>query len=264
MTRLSPEKTIEHTNQSRAAVLERALGLEYVTIGWNVVEGVVAVTAALGAGSVALLGFGIDSFIESASGGILTWRLLAEKRGRGRSEKEVAQLDERAKRLVAYTLFLLAAYIAFDAASKLWHGERPEPSALGIAVTAVSLGVMWWLARAKRGAAHALESRALEADSVQTTACWSLSLIVLGGIGLNALLGWWWADPVAALGMTWFLVQEGREAWHGEDCWERRAARTIPEGHAAASGGDPATSRTGTRRPSRISKRHFQTAYSTG
>ena len=85
-------------------------------------------------------------------------------------------------------------------------------------VTTISLGVMWWLARAKRRIAIALGSRALEADSFQTTACWWLSLITLTGVGLNALVGWWWADPVAALAMTWFLVREGREAWRGDDC----------------------------------------------
>jgi divalent metal cation (Fe/Co/Zn/Cd) transporter len=182
-----------------------------------VLEGLVALVAALGAGSVALLGFGIDSFVESASGGILIWRLLAERTSR-QIEKDISELDARAKRLVAWTLFLLAAYIAFDAVTTLWRREAPAPSSLGIAVTALSIGVMWWLARAKRQAAHALHSRALEADSVQSSACWWLSCIVLGGVGLNALFGWWWADPVAALGMTYFLVREGREAWKGEDC----------------------------------------------
>jgi divalent metal cation (Fe/Co/Zn/Cd) transporter len=201
----------------RAAPLAHALRLEYLTVGWNVLEGLVALFAALGAGSVALLGFGIDSFVESVSGGILVWRLFAERTSR-RTEKEISELDERAKRLVAWTLFLLAAYIAFDAVTTLWRREDPAPSPLGIAVTALSIGVMWWLARAKRQVAQALHSRALEADSVQTSACWWLSCIVLGGVGLNALFGWWWADPVAALGMTYFLIREGRVAWKGEDC----------------------------------------------
>ncbi len=201
----------------RAATLTHALRLEYLTVGWNVLEGLVALVAALGAGSVALLGFGIDSFVECASGGILIWRLRAERTNRP-NERQTSDLDARAKRLVASTLFLLAAYVVFDALTTLWNRDAPAPSSLGIAVTALSIGVMWWLARAKRRAAHALHSRALEVDSVQTSACWWLSCTVLGGIGLNALFGWWWADPVAALAMSYFLVREGREAWRGEEC----------------------------------------------
>jgi divalent metal cation (Fe/Co/Zn/Cd) transporter len=203
-------------NPSRSKLVRYALRLEFFTIGWNILEGILAVLAATAAGSVALLGFGIDSFVESTSGGILIWRLRAEKAG-GRSQADIQALDERAHKLVAFTLFALAAYVTIDACSALWNRDRPESSPLGIAVTALSLGVMWWLAREKRRAAHALGSRALEADSFQTTACWWLSLIVLAGIGLNAVLGWWWADPVAALGMTWFLVKEGRQAWVGAD-----------------------------------------------
>jgi divalent metal cation (Fe/Co/Zn/Cd) transporter len=174
------------------------------------------VAAALAAGSVALLGFGIDSFVETTSGLILIWRLRAEVRAS--DPEEIERLDQRAHKLVALSLFLLAAWVAFDAVRALVTGERPEPSGVGIAITSLSMGVMWWLARAKRRTAVALGSRALEADSFQTTACWWLSLVTLSGIGLNAAFGWWWADPVAALGMTWFLVSEGREAWRGEDC----------------------------------------------
>jgi divalent metal cation (Fe/Co/Zn/Cd) transporter len=200
----------------RAGHLRRGLRLEYLTVGWNVVEGLVSIVAATAAGSVALLGFGIDSFVETASGLVMIWRLHAERRARDR--QEIERLDERAHKLVASSLFLLAAYVAFDAVKALVARERPEPTVVGVAVTALSLAVMWWLARAKREAALGLESRALEADSFQTTACFWLSLITLSGIALNAALGWWWADPVAALGMTWFLVSEGREAWRGEDC----------------------------------------------
>lgn len=202
----------------RATLVRRALGLEYLTVGWNLVEGVVSITAALAAGSVALLGFGIDSFVESASGSIIIWRLLAE---RPHTDAEAIEaLERRAQRLVALSLFGLAAYIVVDAVKTLILQEHPEPSAVGVAVTMLSIGVMWWLARAKRRTAIALGSRAMEADAFQTTACWWLSLIVLGGIGVNALTGWWWADPLAAIGMTYFLVREGREAWEGEDCCE--------------------------------------------
>ena len=201
---------------SREASLAHARRLEYLTVGWNVVEGVVAVGAAVAAGSVALLGFGIDSFVECASGLVLLWRLGAEQRGM--EAEAIERLDERAHKLVGASLFLLAAYVAVDAAHALWTQERPEPSVVGMALTAVSIATMLWLARAKRRAAAVLQSRALEADAFQTTACFWLSVITLGGIGLNMFLGWWWADPVAALGMTWFIAKEGREAWRGEDC----------------------------------------------
>jgi divalent metal cation (Fe/Co/Zn/Cd) transporter len=200
----------------RTGLVRRGLALEYLTVGWNIFEGVVSVAAAVAAGSVALLGFGIDSFVETASGLILIWRLRAERHARDR--EEIERLDRRAHKLVGLSLFLLAAYVAFDAAKALIARERPEPTLVGIAVTSLSLTVMWWLARAKRRTARSLASRALEADSFQTTACFWLSLVTLVGIALNATLGWWWADPVAALGMTWFLVAEGREGWRGEDC----------------------------------------------
>lgn len=200
----------------RAALRAHALRLEYASLGWNLVEGVVAVAAALSAGSVALLGFGLDSFVESASALVLLWRLHAEAGQRDRAAIE--RLDRRAHRLVGVTLFLLAAWVAFDAARTLWARERPETSVPGMAITALSIVLMPLLARAKRRAAAALESRALAADAFQTTACWWLSVVTLAGIGLNAAFGWWWADPVAALAMTVFLVREGREAWRGEDC----------------------------------------------
>ena len=201
---------------SRRRLIAKALRLEYVTVGWNVVEGVVAVTAALAAGSVALLGFGIDSFVESVSGLILTWRLLAEQRGR--DHVSIAELDRRAHERVAASLFALAAYITFDAAKSLYGREVPERSLVGIVLTTISMGVMLWLGRAKRHAAAALNSRALAADAFQTTACWWLSVAALGGLGLNALWGWSWADPVAALVMALLIAREGREAWVGRDC----------------------------------------------
>ena len=200
----------------RTDLLRGALRLEWLTLGWNIVEGVVSVAAALAAGSVALLGFGIDSFVESFSGGILLWRLRAERHDM--SAAEIERLDRRARKLVAVSLFLLAAWVAFDAARALWERDRPEASPVGIAVTTISIFVMLWLGRAKRRAAAALGSRALEADAFQTTACWWLSIITLSGIGLNALFGWWWADPVAALAMTPLILHEGREAWRGEEC----------------------------------------------
>lgn len=204
------------TTSPRAGTLRTALRLEYLTVGWNVVEGLVAITAAVAAGSVALFGFGVDSFVECASGLVLLWRLSAERRGL--DGEAIERLDQRAHRLVGATLFLLAAYVAIDAGRTLWKHEHPSPSIVGIALTSVSIVAMYWLARAKRRAAAALTSKALEADAFQTTACFWLSIITLSGIGLNAVLGWWWADPAAALGMTWFIAKEGLEAWRGEEC----------------------------------------------
>lgn len=203
-------------SDTRRKLLQRGLQLEYLTVGWNVIEGLVSVSAALAAGSVALLGFGIDSFVETASGVILIWRLRAEPNAR--DTETIERLDQRAHKLVALSLFALAIYIVFEAIVRLVTQERPEPTIVGIAVTTLSMLVMWWLAKAKRRAASGLASRALEADSFQTSACFWLSVITLGGIGLNALFGFWWADPVAALSMTYFLVSEGREAWRGESC----------------------------------------------
>lgn len=199
----------------RSQALTHAARLEYLTIGWNVLEGLIGVAAALAAGSVALLGFGIDSFVESSSGAVLLWRLAAERSAQSHTTVEV--LDRRARRLVGVTLFLLAAFVAVDAVWTLWRQEQPRPSVIGIGLALVSIGVMAWLARAKRRVAHLLGSRALEADAFQTTACFWLSIIVVCGIGLNAAFGWWWADPVAALGMTYFIAREGREAWRGEE-----------------------------------------------
>jgi len=211
---------------SRDRLVARALRLEYLTVGWNVVEGVVAIGAALAAGSVALLGFGIDSFVEMASGLVLLWRFHAERGAR--DHEEIERLEQRALRLVGASLFLLAAWVAFDATRTLWERERPSPSAVGIGLTALSIVTMQWLARAKRRTAALLGSRALEADAFQTTACFWLSVVTLAGIGLNGALGWWWADPVAALGMVPLIAKEGLEAWRGEECGCENAALTGP------------------------------------
>lgn len=208
--------TIPAAPDARPAIRAHALRLEYFSLGWNLAEGVIAVAAALAAGSVALLGFGLDSFVESASAVVLVWRLRAE--AHAHDAAAVERLDRRAHRLVGVSLFLLAAWVVLDASLALWNRERPSASPVGIALTSVSIVLMMWLARAKRRTAAALASRALAADSFQTTACWWLSVVTLAGIGLNAAFGWWWADPVAALAMTAFLVREGREAWRGEDC----------------------------------------------
>ena len=200
----------------RPALLRRGLRLEYLTVGWNLIEGVVAVAAALASGSVALLGFGIDSFVESISGSVLIWRLRAEHGGRHAAES-IERIERRAERLVAASFLLLAAYIVVDASLTLLAAERPDASPVGVGLTAVSLAVMLWLASAKRRTGRELGSRALVADAAQTQACWYLSATTLAGLSLNALLGWWWADPLAAYGIAFFLAREGLEAWRGEN-----------------------------------------------
>lgn len=200
----------------RPSQVRGALRLEYLTVGWNVVEAGVALWAARASGSVALLGFGIDSCVETLSGAVLIWRLRAEASARDREHVEA--LDRRAHKLVGASLLLLAAYVAADASLSLLRAEKPQTSVVGIGLTALSMGVMMWLARAKRRAAAALQSKALAADAFQTTACWWLSVVALAGLALNAALGWWWADPSAALLMSALIAKEGRSAWRGEDC----------------------------------------------
>jgi divalent metal cation (Fe/Co/Zn/Cd) transporter len=202
---------------SRPALLRRALRLEYLTVGWNLVEGTIAIAAATASGSVALLGFGIDSFVESASGSVMIWRLLAERNADADDGERIEQVERRAQKLVAASLILLAAYIAWDSITSILAGDRPQPSLVGILLAIASLSVMWWLAREKRRVGTALGSRAMTADAFQTDACFWLSLFLLVGIGANALFGWWWADPLAALGMTFFIGREALEAWRGED-----------------------------------------------
>ncbi len=169
-----------------------------------------AIGAGLLAGSVALMGFGVDSVIESLSGGVLLWRLQSHETDEKR--------EKLALKLVGIAFYLLAAFIGLEAAKTLLRQETPQVSLIGIGLCALSLVVMPLLARAKRRIAVQLESRALEADSRQTNLCAYLSAITLSGLVLNALLGWWWADPVAALVMVPIIVREGIEAFRGEVC----------------------------------------------
>lgn len=181
--------------------------LEYLTIGWNSLEAIVAVGAGAIAGSVALVGFGIDSIIEVSSGAILLWRLVSGE-----------HREQLALKLVGVSFLALAAYVAFDAVKSLLLREPPDESFVGIALALLSLIVMPILARAKRKVAANLNSRAMQADSRQTDICAYLSAILLFGLGLNALFGWWWADPLAGLIMIPIIVKEGVEALRGKTC----------------------------------------------
>jgi divalent metal cation (Fe/Co/Zn/Cd) transporter len=201
----------------RFEAVKRALQLEYLTVVWNVAEGVIAVTAALLAGSVAVLAFGIDSFVECSSAGVMIWRLRAEQNLKV-NHAQLEATEHRAKRLIAGSLVLLSVYVTVDACRTLWLRERPEFTAVGVGMLAVSIAVMLWLARAKRQLAAELRSEALRTDAFQTTACWWLSVAALLGVTLNGLLGWWWADPVAALVIAGLIALEARAAWSGRDC----------------------------------------------
>lgn len=197
---------------ARAASVRRGRALEYLTIGWNSLEAIISIGAGLLAGSIALIGFGLDSLIEVSSGAALLWRLHMDAPERRESAERIAL------KLVGVSFLLLAAYVAFDAIKSLVRRESPESSYVGIAIAALSLAVMPLLARAKRRVAAEINSRALQADSRQTDICTYLSAILLAGLILNALLGWWWADPVAALVMIPIIAKEGVEALRGETC----------------------------------------------
>ena len=199
----------------RSANLRRGSLLELFTVLYNLAEGIIAFIAGVLAGSPALVGFSFDSAIEATSGGVVLWRLEAERKG-DLDEEAVERLERRTQRFVAATLLLAALYVGFDSVRSMWTGDRPDPSLLGIAVAASSAVVMPVLAYRKLRVARALRSGSLRAEMSQTLACTYLSVALLIGLGLNALFGWWWADPVAGLVIAGFLVREAREAWQGE------------------------------------------------
>jgi divalent metal cation (Fe/Co/Zn/Cd) transporter len=202
----------------RTAVVLRGRRLEYFTIGWNALEGLVAVVAGAIAGSISLVGFGIDSFIEVTSGSVLLWRMSVD------AEVHRRELNERrALRIVGVCFLLLAAYIAYESALDLWSRRAPEHSIPGIVLACVSLVVMPVLSRAKRKVGRALGSAAMHADAKQTEFCTYLSAILLAGLLVNTLFGLWWADPVAALIMVPIIAKEGIEGLQGKACDECRA-----------------------------------------
>lgn len=206
------QETIQISRTNRAELIKRGKLLEYFTIGWNLVEGAIAVGAGSLAGSPSLVGFGLDSFIESTSGAALLWRLQID------DEETRERREQIALRLVGASFLALAAYVAYDSITSLIWQETPDSSFIGIILLVISLIVMPILARSKRSVARQIKSRALEADSKQTDLCVYLSAISLGGLGLNALFGWWWADPVAALVMIPIIVNEGIQGLRGESC----------------------------------------------
>jgi divalent metal cation (Fe/Co/Zn/Cd) transporter len=194
--------------------VRRARLLAWFTIAWNSVEGLVGIASGLVAGSIALVGFGVDSYVEVLSGAVVLWRLSKERHGEELSEAA----EHRALRIIAASFFVLAAGVASESARKLVSGEHPSASAVGVGLTVVSLVVMPVLARAKRRVGRQLDSHALQADATETVLCVWLSAIVLAGLIVNGALGWWWADPLAGFGVVYVAAREGREAWRGDAC----------------------------------------------
>jgi divalent metal cation (Fe/Co/Zn/Cd) transporter len=200
----------------RRKTLQRALWLAGITVAWNVIEGVIAVTAGTEAGSIALLGFGIDSFIETASAVVVGLRLYQE--WQGRSPEALEQIEKRASRIAGALLLALAAYVLIDSLRRLYVGAEAGESMLGVVLTTVSLIVMPVLGRAKLRAAAQLNSRALRADAYETITCAWLSLTTLMGLAANAAFGWHWADPIAALVLVPLIVREGLEGVRAQGC----------------------------------------------
>jgi len=198
---------------ARAETVHRGLNLEYFTVAWNFLEAAVGLAAGTIAGSIALIGFGMDSLIEVSSGSILLWRLHSDG-----DEQRREAVERRALRLVGISLLALAAYVAGESAVALIRREVPERSLPGIALAVASLIAMPLLARAKRRVASDLVSPALHADSRQSDICAYLSAILLLGLLLNAAFAWWWADPAAGLLMAPLITYEGLRAWRGETC----------------------------------------------
>lgn len=197
----------------RATVVHRGRRLEYFTIGWNALEGLVAVIAGVVAGSISLVSFGIDSFIEVASGSILLWRMSVDGVVERREKNE-----RRALRFVGICFLILTVYILYESTMDLLARRAPVRSLPGIVLACVALIVMPVLSRAKRKVGRALGSAAMHADAKQTEFCTYLSAILLAGLLFNAVLGWWWADPVAALIMVPFIAKEGIEGVQGRAC----------------------------------------------
>jgi divalent metal cation (Fe/Co/Zn/Cd) transporter len=205
----SPDQATAASDRGR--LVRRARALAWLGVGWHGIEAAMAIGAGVVAGSIALVGFGADSVVEALAGFIVLWRFASVR-------AQSAAAERRAQQLIAGSFYLIAAYIAVDATRALLASDQPEASWVGIGLAAVTLAGMPPLARAKARVAEALGSSATKSESRQTVVCAYLSAALLVGLGLNALAGWWWADPVTALVIAAVAVKEGRDSWRGESC----------------------------------------------
>ena len=196
--------------EDRAVLVRRARSLAWLGVGWHAIEAAIAIAAGLAASSIALIGFGADSVIESVAGFVVLWRFAAVRASSEHAER-------RAQRLIAISFYVIAVYVAVEAVRALAGGEEPEASWVGIGLAAFTAATMPPLAIAKARVAARLGSSATRSEGRQNMLCAYLSLGLLAGLGANALLGWWWADPVTALAIAGVAVREGRDAWRGED-----------------------------------------------
>ena len=201
-----PSRTAE-----RERLVRRAKLLAWLGVGWHGIEAAIAVGAGLAASSIALIGFGADSLIESVAGIILLWRFAA-------SRVHSEDAERRAQKLIGLSFYVLAAYVGFEAVRSLLTGERPDASWVGIGLAAVTLATMPPLAIAKAKVGEKLGSSATKSEGQQNMLCAYLSVALLVGLGANALFGLWWADPITALVIAGVAVKEGRESWRGESC----------------------------------------------
>lgn len=206
--------SIAHT-ESRTDLVRQAFWLEWITIAWMVIEAAVAVWSGYIAHSITLLAFGLDSVIELISASVLVWRLNIELR-HGQAFSEEA--EQRASKIGGALLFALAAYVMVSAGWSLWTQRAQEFSMLGLLVALVAIPAMYFLAKRKIAIAEQIGSRALRADAVESITCGWLSVMVVVGLTAQYLTGAWWVDSVTSLGIVWFLVKEGREAWSSEEC----------------------------------------------
>lgn len=197
------------TDHDRARLGRRAQLLAAASVTYNLTEAVISIGAGLVAGSIALVGFGLDSVVEVSSGLVILWQFrhrLPQSR------------EQQAVRLIALSLFALAAFVAVESVRTLLTGAEPDVSRVGIVLAAVSLTLMPFLSWAQRRTGRALHSTSVVADSTQTLLCTYMSAVLLGGLVLNAAFGWTWADPVAGLVIAAIAAKEGRQAWRGEGC----------------------------------------------
>jgi divalent metal cation (Fe/Co/Zn/Cd) transporter len=195
----------------RSALVRRAKLLAWVGMAWHGIEAVVAIAAGVAAGSIALIGFGIDSVVEAMAGFVLLWRFAGSRHASDGAERS-------AQKMIAVSFYLLAAYVAVEAVRAIVAGERPDGSTVGIVLAAATLITMPPLAIAKERLGHKLHSSATKAEGRQNMVCAYLAGALLVGLSANALLDWWWADPIAALAIAAVAVREGREAWLGRAC----------------------------------------------